>query len=129
MMQVSRAVIGGILLFLGRDLNFLFSGAMAALIGFRLTPVLPPRWPNGYDYVFIIALTLIAAAIPIINPRLGYFVSGFLAGGYFFVEYAAPGMLTLPLLPFLFGAVIGSLLIGFFTEWALIIVSCLFGAY
>ena len=128
-MQIVRAVIGGILLFLGRELNFLFAGAMAALIGFRLTPLLPPQWPQWSDYAFMAGLALIAAAITIINERLGYFLSGFLSGGLFLVEYYAPGVLTLPLLPFILGGAIGSLIIGIFTEWALMLVSCLIGAY
>jgi len=128
-MQVIRAVIAGILLFLGRELNFLFAAAMAALIGFRLTPLLPAQWPGWYDYVLILGLAIIAAVITIINKRAGYFLSGFLAGSYFLVEYYAPGVLTLPLLPFLVGGAIGSLIIGIFTEWALLIVSCLIGAY
>ena len=76
-MQIVRAVIGGILLFLGRELNFLFAGAMAALIGFRLTPLLPPQWPQWSDYAFMAGLALIAAAITIINERVGFFLSGF----------------------------------------------------
>jgi len=128
-MQVIRGVMGGILLFLGRELNFLFAAAMAALIGFRLTPLLPAQWPGWYDFIFIGILAITAAAIAIINERVGYFLSGFLAGGYFLVEYYAPGILTLPLLPFLIGGAIGSLIIGIFTEWALMIVSCLVGAY
>ena len=128
-MQVIRGVIGVILLFLGRELNFLFAGAMAALIGFRLTPLLPPQWPQWSEYAFIGGLALIAAAITIINERVGYFLSGFLSGGLFLIEYYAPGVLTLPLLPFIIGGVIGSLIIGIFTEWALMLVSCLIGAY
>jgi hypothetical protein len=128
-MEILRGVIAGILLFLGRELNFLFAAAMAALIGFRLTPLLPAQWPWWGDYVFIIALALIAAGITIARERIGYFLSGFLVGSYVLVEYYAPGVLTLPLLPFLVGGVIGSLIIGIFTEWALMVVSCLFGAY
>ena len=128
-MLVIRGVIAGILLFLGRELNFLFAAAMAGLIGLRLTPLLPPQWPGWSDYAFIGALAILAAAITLINERVGYFLSGFLAGGYFLVEYYEPGVLTLPLLPFIVGAVIGSLIIGIFTEWALMIVSCLIGAY
>jgi len=128
-MQIARGVIGGILLFLGRELNFLFAAAMAALVAFRLTPILPAQWPGWSDYAFIIGLALIAAAITLLRERIGYFLSGFLVGGYVLVEYYAPGVLTLPLLPFLVGGVIGSLIIGIFTEWALMVVSCLFGAY
>ena len=128
-MQILRGVLGGILLFLGRELNFLFAAAMAVLIGFRLTPLLPGQWPGWWDYVFIAALGIIAAVIPIINERVGYVISGFLGGGYIFIEYYAPNLLTVPLLPFILGGVIGSLVIGIFTEWAMIIVSCAFGAY
>lgn len=128
-MLIARGVLGGILLFLGRELNFLLAGGMAALIGFRLTPLLPFQWPGWSDYAFMGGLALIAAAVTIINERFGYFLSGFLTGGYFLVEYYAPGMLTLPLLPFIVGGGIGALILGLFTEWALIIVSCLIGAY
>ena len=128
-MLVIRGVIAGILLFLGRELNFLFAGAMAALIGLRLTPLLPPQWPAWTDYALIGVLALIAAAITLLNERVGYFLSGLLAGGYFLIEYYEPGVLTFPVLPFIVGAFIGSMIIGIFTEWALMIVSCLIGAY
>lgn len=128
-MDVIRGVIGGILLFLGRELNFLFAGSMAALIALRLTPLLPSQWPDWSDYAFIGGLALIAATITIINERIGYFLSGFLAGGLFLVEYFVPGVLTLPLPLFIIGGTIGSLVIGIFTDWALMIVSCLIGAY
>jgi hypothetical protein len=128
-MLIARGVIGAILLFLGRELNFLFAAAMAGLIGFRLTPLLPAQWPGWYDYLFIALLAVIAGSIPVINERVGYFVSGFLAGGLFLVEYYTPTSLTVLILPFLVGGIIGLLVFGIFTQWALMIVSCLFGAY
>ncbi len=128
-MLIVKGVIGGVLLFLGQELDFLFAAAMAVLIGFRLAPLLPPQWPGYYVYVFVALLAVIAAAVPIINERVGYYFSGFLAGGYFLVEYLAPGALTLPLVPFLIGAVIGALVIGLLTRWAMIIASCLIGTY
>lgn len=127
-MLITRGVIGVIILFLGRELNFLFAGGMATFIAFRLTPKLPSAWPAWADYAFIIGLALLAAVIVIVNERAGYFLSGFLAGGYALIEYFEPGVLTLPLLPFMIGGVIGSLIIGLLTEWALIIVSSLIGA-
>jgi hypothetical protein len=60
-MPVIKGVIAGILLFLGRELNFLFAAAMAGLIGLRLTPLLPPQWPGWTDYAFTAALALIAS--------------------------------------------------------------------
>ena len=128
-MHVLRAVIGGVFLFLGRELNFFFAAAMAALIGLRLTPLLPPQWPAWSDYAFMLGLALLAAAVCFRNERIGYFLSGFLIGGYLLVEYYEPGFLTLPLRPFILGGTIGCVIIGLFTQWALIIVSCLVGAY
>jgi hypothetical protein len=128
-MLVLRGVIGGIFLFLGRELNFLFAAAMAGLIALRLTPILPFTWPQWSDYAFIGALALLAAVIVLVNERVGYFFSGFLIGSSFLVEVYQPGVLTLPLLPFLVGGAIGSLVIGIFTEWALVLMSCLVGAY
>jgi hypothetical protein len=128
-MQVLRAVIGGILLFLGRELNFLFAAAMAALLGLRLTPLLPLSWPDWGQYAFMAGLAIVAAVLVIVRERAGYFITGFLVGSYFLVEYYEPGVLTLPVLPFLVGGVIGAVMIGLFTEWALMLVSCLVGAY
>ena len=128
-MQILRGVIAGILLFLGREVNFLFAAATAAFIGLRLTPLLPPQWPWWSDYAFMAGLAIVAAAITLANDRVGYFLSGFLAGGYFLMEYYQPNVLTFPILPFIVGGVLGALMIGFFTEWALVLVTCLIGAY
>lgn len=128
-MQIVKGAIGGVLLLLGQELDFLFSAAIAVLIGLRLALLLPPHWPALYGYILIGVLALIAAMIPLINERVGYFLCGFLAGGYFLVEFLAPGVLTLPLVPFMIGAVIGSLIIGLLTKWAMIIASTLIGTY
>jgi hypothetical protein len=127
-MLILRGTIGAIILFLGRELNFLFAAGMAALIGFRLTPQLPGTWPAWADTAFIAGLAGAAAGLVLINERAGYFISGFLAGGYVLAEYYAPGVLAIPLLPFLVGGVIGLLILGIFTEWALIVVSSVIGA-
>ncbi len=127
-MLIVRGVIGGILLFLGHELNFLFAGAMAALLGLRLTWLLPAGWPWWADYAFIIALGVIAAVVVLLNERAGYFISGFLAGGLLLVEYWAPDTMTVPWLPFVIGGVIGALVIGIFTDWALILVTSAIGA-
>ena len=127
-MLIVRGVVGAIILFLGRELNFLFAGGMAALIGFRLVPLLPDSRPSWADSAFVAGLGIAAAILVLINERAGYFISGFLAGGFIFSEYYAPGIMMIPLIPFLIGGFIGSLIIGFFTEWALIVVSSVIGA-
>jgi hypothetical protein len=127
-MLIVRGVIGGILLFLGHELNFLFAGAMAALLALRLTWLLPSQWPVWADYAFVIALGVIAAVAVLLNERAGYFISGFLAGGLLLVEYWAPDSVTVPWLPFVIGGIIGALIIGIFTDWALILVTAAIGA-
>lgn len=127
-MLVVRGVIGAIILFLGRELNFIFAAGMAALLSFRLIPGLPSAWPSWADTAFIAAMAILAAVLVLINERAGYFISGFLAGGFVFSEYYAPGVLSIPILPFIAGGVLGSILLGVFTEWALIVVSSVIGA-
>ena len=124
-----RGIFGAILLFLGRELNFVFAGGFAVLFAFRVLPHLPASWPAWADTVFIISMGLLAAAIALTNTQFGYYVSGFLGGGFFLVEYFAPGGSTIPLIPFFVGSVIGALVMGFFTEWALMVISSLVGAF
>ena len=124
-----RAVLGGILLFLGRELNFLFAGGMAALLAYRIAPLLPPSWPPWSDLAFIIGLAAIAAGATFINERFGYALSGFLGGGYLLVEYFAPGIPTIPFLPFIVGSVLGAVVMGVFTEWAMMILSSVVGSF
>jgi len=128
-MVILRGVAGAIMLFLGRELSFLFSAAMAAFLGFRLVPLLPAQWPAWSDNAFVIALAILAAIATLLNERAGYFVCGFLVGGYVLTEYYAPGVLAIPILPFIVGSVLGALIIGILTEWAMIVVSCLVGVY
>lgn len=127
-MLIVRGIIGAILLFLGRELNFLFAGAMAGLIAFRLTPLLPPNLPAWSDAAFMITIGLIAAIVVLINERFGYFVSGFLAGGFMLIEYFTPGQMSIPWMIFVIGGVMGALILGLLTEWALILVSSAIGA-
>jgi len=124
-----RGIFGALMLFLGRELNFVFAGGFAVLFAFRVLPLLPASWPAWSDTAFIIGMGLIAAAIALINTRLGYYVSGFLGGGYFLVEYFAPGGSNIPLIPFFVGSVIGAFIMGFFGEWALMIISSVVGAF
>jgi len=124
-----RGAAGVMILFLGRELSFLFSGAMAAFLGFRLTPLLPAAWPSWSDTAFVLALAVVAAILTIINEGAGYYVCGFLIGGYILSEIYAPNSLIIPILPFIVGSVLGAVLIGIFTDWAMIIVSTFIGTY
>ncbi|NWG05445.1 MAG: hypothetical protein HXY35_02030 [Chloroflexi bacterium] len=128
-MFLVKGIIGGVILFLGRELNFLFAGAMAFLIGQRLTPLLPAGLPGWADYAFMAGLGILAAALTFVDERGGFALSGFLAGGYVMAEYFVPNALVIPVVPFFVGGVLGALILGIFTEWALIIVSSIIGGF
>lgn len=127
-MLVLRGVIGAIILFLGRELNFLFAAGMAALVALRFTPKLPATLPNWAEYAFMAGVAILAAWVMIVNKPVGFYISGFFAGGYALMEWFEPGILTFPILPFFVGSVIGAIVIGVFTDWALIVISSLIGA-
>jgi hypothetical protein len=127
-MVAIRGVLGLILAFLGRELNFAFAAGFAAMIALRVLPLLPPTWPAWGPTAFLVAMALIAGIIPFINERTGYVVSGFLAGGFFLADYFVPGFIGIPILPFLLGGAVGGVIMGFLTEWALMAVSSLVGA-
>lgn len=127
-MIIIRGALGGILLFLGRELHFLFAGGFAAMLAWRMSPTLPASWPAWGDIAFIVVIAGIAAAIPMLNERTGYVVSGFLAGGFYLADYYVPGFAAIPILPFLVGGTVGGIVMGLLKEWALMIVSSLVGA-
>jgi hypothetical protein len=127
-MVIVRGAIGGILLFLGRELNFLFAGGFAAMLALRVVPLLPSSWPSWGYIAFVVAMVTIAAAISTINKRAGYVVSGILAGGFYLADYYVPGFIAIPILPFLVGGAVGGMVMGVGGEWALMIVSSLVGA-
>jgi hypothetical protein len=128
-MLILKGIIGGIILFLGRELNFLFAGGMALLISQRLTPLLPSQWPGWADYAFIGGMAVLAAALTFVNERGGFALSGFLAGGYVMAEFYTPDLLLIPIVPFAVGAIVGAIVLGLFTEWAMIAVSSVIGGY
>jgi len=124
-----RGAAGIFILFLGRELRFLFSAVMAAFLASRLTPLLPSAWPSWSETAFVAGVALIAAILTAVNESAGFYVSGFLIGGYALTEYFAPNSLSIPLIPFIIGSVLGAIIIGVFTDWAMIIVSTFIGTY
>lgn len=124
-----RGVAGVVILLLGRELSFLFSAAMSVFIGVRLTPLLPASWPAWADLAFLAAIGILGAALTLIDKRSGYYICGFLIGGFVFNEIYAPNVLAIPLLPFFVGSVLGAVAVGLLGEWGMIVVACLIGTY
>jgi len=127
-MILIRGIMGGVMLFLGRELNFLFAGSMTALLAIRFLPFLPSGLPSWSNIAFVIGMGVLAAGIALINERVGYVLSGFVAGGYILSEYYSPGTSGVPILPFIVGSGFGAIIMGLLTEWAMIVVSSVIGA-
>lgn len=128
-MTTVQWVAGFAVLFLGHELSYVFSGIMAGYLGLRLTHLLPPTAPAWADLTFIAVLVVIAAGATMINKNVGFYITGSLAGGFLASEYFSPFTLTIPIIPFIIGAVLVSLFIGLLKDWGVIIVSCIVGTY
>ena len=120
---------GAAILFLGHEISYVFSGVMAGYLGARLTHLLPSNLPPWADLAFIGTLAVIAAGVTMINTDVGFYITGSLAGGYLATEYFAATTATIPIIPFIIGAILVSLFIGILKDWGVIIVSCIVGIY
>jgi len=120
---------GAAILFLGHEISFIFSGIMAGYLGTRLTHLLPSSLPSWAGLAFIATLAVIAAGVTMINREVGFYITGSLAGGFLATEYFAPLTATIPIIPFIIGAILVSLFIGILKDWGVIIVSCITGIY
>ena len=128
-MTTIQWIAGIAILILGHELSYVFSGIMAGYLGLRLTYLLPPTAPAWADLTFIVVLAVIAAGVTMINKNVGFYITGALAGGFLASEYFSPLTFTIPLIPFIIGAVLISLFIGLMKDWGVIIVSCIVGTY
>ena len=127
-MTLIKGIMGGVMLILGRELNFLFAGSMTALLAVRFIPYLPSNWPWWSGIAFVAGMGILVAAVAILNERVGYVISGFVAGGYILSEYYSPETPGVPILPFIVGSGFGAIIMGLLTEWAMIVVSSIIGA-
>jgi uncharacterized membrane protein YoaK (UPF0700 family) len=127
-MTLIKGIMGGVMLILGRELNFLFAGSMTALLAIRFISYLPSNWPSWSSIAFVAGTGILVAAVAMLNERVGYVISGFVAGGYILSEYYSPGTQGVPILPFIVGSGLGAIIMGLLTEWAMIVVSSVIGA-
>jgi len=129
-MPLIRVLIGMSLLVSGRQLFWFFVAAVGFVFGMDVAA----QSLRGASPAMI---TLIALAAGAVGALLAYvlqgiviLVSGFIAGGHIatmIVALTAPGIMSFEA-AFVIGGVIGAILLGFLFDWALIVLSSLFGA-
>lgn len=137
MLDIIRAVFGGVMLFLGRDMFWLFSLGIGLLVGQKMTTLLPPNSPLWMQLLLVAALGAIGVLPHIVYQESSYLVTGFLFGGFVLSEYAnivLNAFLETQLsgstwLIFFVGGVIGSFFLALIKDWGVMLATALLGAF
>lgn len=134
---IGTLLAGLVLLFLGRQLFWAFVGIVGFFGGLFLASALFGDLPTWALFVIAIVIGILGAGLAILAQRLLVILSGFLAAGIFFLNlFSAAGGTGvggnefgwLAWLVFLCGGILGAVIVAIAFDWALIVLSSLFGA-
>lgn len=125
------------MLFLGRDMDWLFSLGLGLLVGLKLTLLLEDNSPPWMFYLVIGAAALISVLPYLVYPESRFILTGFLFGGFLLSEYGSDlirtffgtGLSGSNWLIFLVGAVLGAAILGLTQEWGIMFATALVGAF
>lgn len=130
-LPVVQIILGGLLLFLGRRLFWLFAAIAGFIFGIQLAGNWFANWPFWMQLLAGIGIGLIMAIIAVASVRLAAMVVGFVAGWLIMTNIlAALGMDagTIALVLNLLAGVAGAVLALAFFDLAIIVLSALSGA-
>jgi hypothetical protein len=131
-LPILSAIIGAIILFVGRKLFWLCVAAVGFAAGVELAPHIVHEPSTLLSLSIAIVLGFIGALIALFLQKIAIAVAGFLAGGKlataiaaaFFVQHANYFGVT-----FIIGGIIGAILLLTLFDWALIFLSAVVGAH
>lgn len=137
MLNIARGVFGGLMLFLGRDIDWLFSLGLGLLVGLKLTTLLEPNSPQWMFILVILAAGAISILPYVVYPEAKFVLTGFLFGGFLLSEYGSDllraffgvGLSGSEWMIFIVGAVIGAAAIGLSGEWGIMFATALAGGF
>lgn len=137
MLNIAKAVFGGLMLILGRDMDWLFSFGLGLLVGLKATLLLQEGSPLWMYIVVIGALGLISVLPYLVYPESSYILTGFLFGGFVLSEYGSDllstffgtGLAGSTWMIFFVGAVLGAAILGLAKEWGIMFATALAGAF
>lgn len=137
MIDIFRAIFGGIMLFTGRDLDWLFSLGLGLLVGQQLLPLLPAGSPLWMSIAVILGMGLIGILPNLVLPEARFLVTGFLFGGFTLTEYGdivstaifGRGLAGSDWIVFIVGAGLGLAILGLTREWGVMFATALVGAF
>jgi len=129
--MIVQILVGAGMLILGRQLFWLFVGALGAVLALELVaPVFSGR-PTWVVALVALGAGLLGALVAILWQWIAVGVTGFLVSGYVAVQVLpALGVATgrFPWLLFVLGGIVGAVLLVAVFDWALIALSSLVGA-
>jgi len=127
--HVVRALFGLIILFAGRNIFWLFVGAIGFLVGFDLANIWLADQAAWLGVAVGVAAGLTGAILAVVFERVGFALAGFYAAVYLGIALSAKVGLegSLPII-ILAGGLAGAILAWLLTDWAIILLSALAGA-
>jgi hypothetical protein len=123
--------IGGLLVFFGRRLFWVFVGGIGFLAGLHFAPALAPGQPPLVILLIGLALGLVGAMLAILLQRAAVAVAGWFAGGLLAIRMAAALGWNDPVavsVAFIVGAIVAAVIFSLLFDWALIALTTLSGA-
>jgi hypothetical protein len=130
-MTVVTIVLGLLLLFLGRQLYWLFVGGIGFVVAVDLVTRLSLPWPIWLILLVAAIAGIVGALLAIFLQEVAVGIAGFLAGGYVALGFLDILGVQLAMMNWVVAAIVGVigliLAIALF-DWALIILSSLSGA-
>ena len=137
MYDILIAVFGGAILILGRGLDWLFSLGIGALVGVKMTTLLPADSPFWMSIVLVAAVATISVLPYLVYPESKFILTGFLFGGYALAEYGNIPLMAFfnttlrgsTWLIFFVGAIAGAVVLGLIKEWGMMLATALVGAF
>lgn len=137
MLNIAKGVFGGLMLILGRDLDWLFSLGLGLLVGLKVTTLLAADTPPWMFYLVIAAVGAISVLPYLVYPESSFIVTGFLFGGFLLSEYGSnllqtffgTGLSGSNWIIFFVGAILGAAILGLTKEWGVMFATALVGAF
>jgi hypothetical protein len=135
MVNIAKGVFGGLMLFLGRDMDWLFSLGLGLMVGLKMTTLLAADSPPWMVYVLVAAVGAISVLPYLVFPDASYIVTGFLFGGFLLSEYGSDLLITFfgrglsgsTWMVFIVGALVGAAILGLAKEWGILFSTALAG--
>jgi hypothetical protein len=137
MIDIAKAIFGGMMLFTGRDQEWLFALGIGLLAGLKFSFLLPADSELWVVLVVVAAGGAIGVLPFLIYEESNFIVTGFLFGGFVLSEYGSTvsraligeGLAGSTWLIFFVGAVIGAAALGWTKTWGMMFATAMVGAF